>query len=128
MWWEAVKQLVRLLLRKGGGRKLPPKQTPPRTKPTCKGKCDSKPNPYRNQTREQNLKSKASQEKRIAEHQKKLEEYKRNPQQYDNKGIYRNAPSQEIRDKIYRGRIEALQKQIEKQEGELRKIIEALGN
>jgi len=62
----------------------------------------------------------------IEEHHKKLDDYTRNPEKYDNKGTYRNAPNEEIRRKIYEGRKKALEKQIEKHIKELKKIEEAM--
>lgn len=79
-----------------------------------------------NQTREQLMKSKQSYEQLIQEHKSKLEEYIRNPEAFDNKGILKNAPTPEIRQKIIDGRINQLQKQINKQQGELNKINELL--
>lgn len=78
------------------------------------------------QSNEQLQKSKESYEKLIEEHQKKLDDYIKDPYGHDNKGILENAPTQEIRDKIIQGRIDALQKQINKQQGELDKIIDLL--
>lgn len=49
-----------------------------------------------------------------------MDDYTEDP--YGNQGILENAPSQELRDKIIQGRIDALQKQINKQLGELEKI------
>jgi hypothetical protein len=103
----------------------PPVKKPP-DKPGCKTNCD-KPNPYTKRSRAENQKSKKSYEDLIAEHKQKLEDYKRDPLGHDNKGTYRNAPTPEIREKVYNGRIQELERQIAKQQGELAKIIEALG-
>jgi hypothetical protein len=65
-------------------------------------------------------------EKLIKEHMEKLEDYKANPYKYDNKGILKNAPNDEVRQNIIDGRLKALEKQIKKQQGELKKIIELL--
>ena len=51
----------------------------------------------------------------------KLEDYKANPYKYDNKGILKNAPNDEVRQNIIDGRIKALEKQIKKQQGELKR-------
>jgi hypothetical protein len=51
--------------------------------------------------------------KRIEEHQAKLEEYRTNPDAVDNQGFLRNAPTEEIRQRIIRGRIRHLEKEIE---------------
>ena len=120
-----VKAFFKWLFKKPGVKPPPPVTKPP-VKPRCKTNCD-KPNPYRVKTREENLKSKKSYEDLIKEHKQKLEDYKRDPLGNDNKGTYRNAQTPEMRQKIYEGRIYALEKQIAKQEGELAKIIEALG-
>lgn len=93
------------------------------------GESDSKvsqESDMRKQSNEQLQKSKESYEKLIEEHQKKLDDYIKDPYAHDNKGILENAPNQEIRDKIIQGRIDALQKQINKQQGELEKIIDLL--
>jgi Pretoxin HINT domain len=78
--------------------------------------------PYTNKTIEELVKSKASYQDLIEEHQKKLQDYIANPDAYDNQGILANTPNTEIRQKIIEGRIKALQKQIDKQKGELQKI------
>jgi hypothetical protein len=63
----------------------------------------------------------------IDEHQKKLQNYIDNPDAYDNKSILKNADP-ELRNKIIEGRKKSLQKQIDKQMGELNKIEEELKN
>ena len=78
------------------------------------------------QSRQELLKSKASFERLIAEHRQKLTDFRANPPAFDNKGVLRNAP-EELRPKIIEGRIRAIEKQITKQEGELQKILELLG-
>jgi hypothetical protein len=80
-----------------------------------------------NQTREQLLSSKTSFEKLIAEHRQKPVDYIADPFAHDNRGILRDAPTAEIRQKIISGRVRELESQITKQEGELRKIVERLG-
>lgn len=54
-----------------------------------------------------------------------MKDYIKNPDAYDDQGILKNAPP-EIRQKIIDGRIKQLQKQIDKQQGELDKINELL--
>jgi len=79
-----------------------------------------------NQTREQLLESKTSYEALIQEHQQKLTDYIRDPYAYDNKDLLKNAPTEEIRQKIINGRIDVIQKQIDKQMKELDKINKLL--
>ena len=74
---------------------------------------------YRKQSDEQLLKSKQSYEKLIKEHEKKLEDYKKDPYSYDKKNILKNALNDKIREKIIKGRIVSLKKQIAKQRKEL---------
>lgn len=80
----------------------------------------------RKQSNEQLQQSKESYEKLIEKHQQKLDDYIKDLYAHDNKGILENAPNQEIRDKIIQGRRDALQKQTNKQQGELNKIINLL--
>ena len=80
----------------------------------------------RKQSNEQLQKVKESYEELIKEHQQKLDDYIQDPYAHDNKGILKNAPNQEIREKIIQGRIDALLKQIKKQQGELEKIKDLL--
>gem|GEM_PF-4689326 len=82
-------------------------------------------NPFSSQTDEQLLKSKKSYEKLIQEHQKKLSDFLNNPDAFDNKGILKNARP-EHRQKIIDGRANAIQKQLNKQQGELQKIQDVL--
>ena len=77
------------------------------------------------QTREQLEASRSSFEKLIIEHRQKLDDYRANPEAFDNKGTLRGAPD-DLKPKIIAGRIKALEKQLAKQEGELRKVIEQL--
>lgn len=99
----------------------------PKTKPKTKPKPKPKgtPNPYRKMTREQVLKSKRNYERLLKEHQQKLKDYKRDPFAHDNKGKLQGK-SPEVQQKIIQGRIRELQRQINKHEGELEKIAEAL--
>ncbi|WP_338041903.1 RHS repeat-associated core domain-containing protein [Myxococcus eversor] len=49
---------------------------------------------------------------RMAEHQKKLSDYRANPDKIDNQGLLKNAPSAEVRQKIIDGRIRHLENEI----------------
>lgn len=49
----------------------------------------------------------------IREHEEKLEAYKSDPDAYDNKGFLKNAPNDEIRQKIIDSRVGHLQKEIQ---------------
>ncbi len=51
-------------------------------------------------------------ERRVAEHRRKLEDYRRDPDAFDNQGLLRNAPTQEIRERIIQGRIRHLEREI----------------
>lgn len=53
-----------------------------------------------------------SYERLISEHEAKLEAYKRDPYSFDNKGILKNAPNDEIRQRIINGRIAHLEQEI----------------
>ena len=48
------------------------------------------------------------------------------PGKNDNKGLQKNAPSDEVRKKIVEGRIKALEEQIGRQQGELEKVQKTL--
>ncbi|MFI7026035.1 polymorphic toxin-type HINT domain-containing protein [Micromonospora sp. NPDC049900] len=58
------------------------------------------------------LKSIRSLEARIAEHQAKLDAYRADPWAYDNQGLLKNAPNDEVRQRIINGRINHLEKEI----------------
>lgn len=75
---------------------------------------------------EQLQRSKASLEKLIQEHRQKLADYRRDPFAFDNRGTLRNTP-EHLRPKIIEGRIDVLEKQLAKQEGELQKINDLPG-
>ncbi|WP_143101403.1 hypothetical protein [Stigmatella aurantiaca] len=81
--------------------------------------------PYRHQTRQQLEKSKRSYEELIREHERKLADYRKDPVSQDNKGLLKDQPP-EIQKRIVEGRIRELEKQLEKQKSELKKIDEAL--
>lgn len=59
------------------------------------------------------LKAISSLEKRISEHKIKLNEYIKDPLKFDNKGFLKNAPNDEIRQKIIQKRIVHLEQEIE---------------
>lgn len=63
-------------------------------------------------------------EKQLEKHIQKLEQYKANPFAFDNKGLLRNAPSDEIRQKIIAGRIRKLEGQIETFRKAIQKAID----
>ena len=58
------------------------------------------------------VKGSSKAQRTLAEHMKKLDDYKRNPDAVDNKGFLKNAPTQEIRDRIIKGRIKHLEAEI----------------
>lgn len=51
--------------------------------------------------------------KRMVEHVDKLEKYKQNPLKYDNLGLLKNAPSEQVKQKIIESRIAHLEKEIQ---------------
>ncbi len=59
---------------------------------------------------------------RLAEHQAKLNAYRANPDALDNKGLLRNAPTQEIRDQIIQRRIQILERDIKHFETQIEKV------
>jgi hypothetical protein len=61
-------------------------------------------------------------EKLKAEHEQKLADYIKNPDDYDNKNLLKNAPNQEIREKIIQGRINKLKKEIDVMGKEIKKL------
>ncbi len=77
-------------------------------------------------TNEQLQKSEKSYEKLKSEHEKKLADYKANPDAHDNKGRLAGAKTPEERQRIIDGRVKELEAQIKKHEGELRKIQEEI--
>jgi RHS repeat-associated protein len=69
----------------------------------------------------------SSLQRRMDEHQAKLDAYKENPDAYDNKGYLRNAPNEQIRQRIIDTRINHLQTEIDEfqfQINQLRGIAE----
>jgi len=85
----------------------------------------NKPNPYKSMVKEGVEKAKRSFERLIREHKQKLEEFKKDPEGKTNPDLLKGK-SKAVQEKIKQGRIEQLEKQIKKQEGELKKINEAL--
>ena len=83
-------------------------------------------NAIEKQTDSQLEKSERSLENNVLEHQQKLDDYKRDPDANDNQGILKNAKSPEMREKIIKGRIEELGKQIVKNQNELKKVTDEL--
>jgi hypothetical protein len=67
-------------------------------------------------------------EKNIAEHRAKLDAYKRNPDAFDNKGFLKNAPSQEIRERIIEGRIQHLEGEIRGFQNQIDRLIQGGGD
>ena len=62
--------------------------------------------------------------KRAQEHRQKLEDFKANPDAFDNKGFLQNAPNKEVRQRIIDGRIRHLEQEIRAFETDIQKIIE----
>ena len=65
------------------------------------------------QLSEEAVKSIRSLEDRLAEHQSKLEAYKKNPDAFDNKGFLKDAPSQAVRERIIQERVNHLEQEIQ---------------
>jgi len=59
---------------------------------------------------------------RIHEHRQKINQYRQNPEGFDNKGVLKNAPSPEIRQRIIEGRIKHLEKEIQAFEKNIRDL------
>ncbi len=70
----------------------------------------SQQDPNNDKSREKAIKSL---EQRIDEHKQKLEAYKANPDEFDNKGILKDAPNAEVRQRIIDGRIKHLEHEIQ---------------
>ncbi len=77
------------------------------------------------QTKKQLFKSKVSYEALIREHEAKLAAYIRNPDKYDHLGVLKNVSSK-IRQKIIKGRVSELQRQIKRQKKDLYTINDLL--
>jgi hypothetical protein len=78
-----------------------------------------------NQSRQQLLDSRQSFENNVREHRQKLEDYKRDPDAHDNKGMLQNVTT-DNRTSIIDGRIRSLEKQIEKNQKNLDKVNQRL--
>ena len=61
--------------------------------------------------------------KRMVQHVEKLEKYRQNPMKYDNMGLLKKAPTEEIRQKIIQSRIAHLEKEIHTFYNNIVKII-----
>ena len=61
-------------------------------------------------------------EKNIREHQKKLDEYSANPEAHDNRGLLRNAPTEEVKQRIIEGRIRHLEQEIRNWRNDIRRL------
>jgi len=59
----------------------------------------------------------------MVEHVDKLEKYKQNPIKYDNLGLLKNAPSEQVKQKIIESRIAHLEKEIQTFYNNIIKII-----
>lgn len=51
-------------------------------------------------------------QRRLDEHRQKLDDYRRDPDAFDNQGLLRNAPNEEVRNRIIQGRIRHLENEI----------------
>jgi len=67
----------------------------------------------KNRLSKQDFKKVKSEYEQITDHINKLEKYKANPYKFDNKGLLKNAPNDQIRQKIINGRIHHLESEIE---------------
>lgn len=61
----------------------------------------------------QDYKKVKSEYEQLLDHVNKLDKYKANPLKFDNKGLLKNAPSDQIRQQIIEGRILKLEKEIQ---------------
>lgn len=59
----------------------------------------------------------------MVEHVGKLEKYKQNPMNYDNLGLLKNAPNEQVKRKIMQSRIAHLEKEIQTFYNNIVKII-----
>ena len=60
---------------------------------------------------------------RMLEHMEKLEKYKKDPLKFDNQGLLRNAPNEQVRQKIIESRIAHLEREIQTFYNNITKII-----
>ena len=65
-------------------------------------------------------------EKRVSQHEKKLQDYIQNPDAFDNQGLLKNAPSQQIRQNIIQGRIKHLTSEIQGWREQITKLQQQL--
>jgi RHS repeat-associated protein len=65
---------------------------------------------------------------RLQEHEEKLEDYKRDPEKNDNKGLLSNPLLRHLRDRIIQGRVRELQKQIRNYKNIIARAKEELQN
>ena len=59
----------------------------------------------------------------MLEHMEKLEKYKKDPLKFDNQGLLRNAPNEQVRQKIIESRIAHLEREIQTFYNNITKII-----
>ncbi len=85
-------------------------------------------NPFARLSDDELLKAMRSYERLVDEHLQKLSDYINDPMAHDNQGLLANAPTPEIQQKIYEGRINQLQKQINRQQTDLQTIRQELQN
>jgi predicted outer membrane protein len=76
---------------------------------------------------QQAQKTSSSLNKRLEEHRQKLQDYIKNPDAFDNKGFLRNAPSQEVRERIIQGRIRHLENEIQNFEKQIADLLDGGG-
>ena len=69
------------------------------------------------------LKSFRSLQQRVAEHMKKLADYRANPDAFDNLGFLKNAPTSEIRQQIIERRIRHLEQEIKAFEDQMKRLL-----
>ena len=87
---------------------------------------------YADKACDEQKKALESHEWQAEDHRKKLKEFKKTPEKYDNEGRQKNAPSEEIRQKVISERIDVLEKAIARHEW-IAKVIkvfiaEGIGN
>jgi hypothetical protein len=66
--------------------------------------------------------------KRISEHKQKLEDYKHDPETFDNKEFLKNAPNEQIRQNIIDGRVRHLEQEIMNFEKGIQDILNQKGD
>jgi hypothetical protein len=85
--------------------------------------CTVAPNSAADKLTGSALKSFRSLEQRVAEHTKKLADYRANPDAFDNLGLLKNAPTPEIRQRIIDGRIRHLEQEIKAFTDQMNKLL-----